>query len=185
MFVGKTHSGKTTVARLLAIKNNYVVIDVDEIDQFCKKEYGVVVDFEKRNREFYSQTDFKPFLKLQIQSTVFKYAISCGLGVILSNGHGRKVSKEHQKQIAKELDIKLIAVNFRIDDETIKQRIKDTNKDLKILTVSKDFYQALDSQNKVFAFADKTDTDYILDIDATKSSEQNVDEIVSFISSLS
>lgn len=139
MFVGKTHSGKTTIAKELEKRfaGDYVVLDMDEIDLFTKNSYPALIDFEKNNREFYDEQKFIPFLKLRIQNTVFRYTISVNKGVLLSNGNSTPKVRQYQKETAESIGCKLVAVNLHISDEMIRERIQSAQKDTSVHTVSK------------------------------------------------
>lgn len=184
MCVGKTHSGKTTTAKQLSKKLGLTCIDMDDIDQFTKNYYPEIIEFEKENRQFFNYNQFTPFLKLQIQSIVFKYAINIGKSVILSNANSTKQAKQIQKEIANEMGIKLIAINFHIDESILKERIVNTKKDLSILTVSKSFLESLERQRDTFEFATIDDADFVFDIDASKPVITNINLISNYIDSI-
>lgn len=182
--VGKSHSGKTTVARSLAEHIDFTVLDTDAIDLFVKDNYPGIVDFEKNNREFYSNKDaFTPLLKLEVQATVFRYSLKIGKGVILSNGNLTEAVRSYQVAIAKKAQSPTVIVLFDIRDEVLLQRIKTSGKTTKTLTVSKSLEEMLERQISVFVPPHQGEADYMLTINAEAPIEENVDRIVAFLKS--
>lgn len=181
IFVGKSHSGKTTVAQKLSEKIGFTVIDVDTIDLFTKENYPNIVSLEKANREFYNDSSFTPFLKLLIQTAVFKYSIANGLGVILSNGHLNEIRRSYQTTIAKELGSKNVIICFEIDNEILLERIKSAKKPTKVLTVSKTFEEMLAKQTGMYTKPKQSESDFLLIIDATKKVDDIVSDIYQFL----
>lgn len=181
MFVGKTHSGKTSVARVLAIKLKYVVLDTDDLATFIRHNYPEILDFEREHRSFFDKEDFQPSLRLLLQTTVFKYAANAGLGVILSNGHSNQNIRNYQKKVAKELDLELVYVNFRISDDALLERVASSAKDTSVMVKSRSWPEVLARQSGIFCYAEPSESDYLLDVDASQSIEQITQSILNFL----
>lgn len=182
--IGKSHSGKTTLAKKLSEKREIIVLDVDAIDLFAKDQYPQLVDFERQKREFYSKVTFTPFLKLKIQSTVFKYAVSNGYSVILSNGHIGQSGRDYQVKLAKDLGVPLLVVYLSAPDSVLLERINKSDKGTKMLTVSKTLEEMFIKQSSVFEEPTKEEYEYFLKLDATKPSDENVNKLLRYIDSL-
>jgi predicted kinase len=64
---------------------------------------------------------------------------------------------------------KVVLVYFDIPDDVLRDRIKKAKREKSMLTVSKDFYQVLDKQNKyLFNKPSKTEVDYFFTISSAK-----------------
>lgn len=188
MMIGKTHSGKTTLAREFAKKyesgKSCVVLDVDEIDLFAKKNYPELIEFEKTQREFYSKDSFTPFLKLKLQSTVFEYAVSTGFNVILSNGHIAQQGRDYQVVLAHKLEVPLIVIYLEVPDDILLERIKNSTKGTKMLTVSNTLKEMFAKQSSIFKPPISEDYEHFLKLDGTKPVNDNVNEFVSYLETI-
>lgn len=178
MMIGKSHSGKTTLARSLGTEINAVVLDVDEIDLFIKQAYPKLVEFEKTNREFYDKESFTPFLKLKLQSTVLEYAVTTSHSVILSNGLAAQAARDYQLSLVQKLQVPLIAVYLSAPDQVLLERISNSDKGTDMLTVSKTLEEMFEKQSEVFVEPKAEDYENFIKLDATMEIDTNMKLVV-------
>ncbi len=144
MFVGHTHTGKTTFAKKLA-KNfpDTVRIDNDEIALFAKEKYpsAVLSPYNKIKRGFSN-----PNLKFLLFKDIYKFCLRAAMNVILSNGNLAKDGRTLVARNAKKHGYVLVTVYFNLPHEIILKRLKETKKDNKVFITSKNWFELFENQ---------------------------------------
>lgn len=144
MFVGHTHSGKTTLAKKIEkTASNVVLVDTDEIASFVMDHYPAAVRSEhnKLKRNFKS-----PNLKFLLWKNVLGFCLDSGVNVILSNGNLGKDIRTLISRKAKSKGYKLITVYINLPNEAIAGRIKASKKCTKMFVRSKNWQEIFDKQ---------------------------------------
>jgi tRNA uridine 5-carbamoylmethylation protein Kti12 len=136
--VGKTHSGKTTFARVLEEKlNNSLVIDQDNHAEFINTFYNTL------------QPKLGPnTLKQAISHVIVNYAIEqTNLHLIICNsnrrGQGRLFLLD---QLFHKSDFTRILVQFNIPDDVLQARVTQSGRSTKIFRSASSFEEVLTRQ---------------------------------------
>ncbi len=179
MIIGKTHSGKTTLARQLAKGLQGVVLETDNLALFLKKEFPVDFDADKEHNGSFDN----PSLKIKLFETILEHAITTGHYLpILSN------SNLHQKLRDKLVDklhyygYKVIGVYLNLPEKALKERVKVAKKDIRVLNASKNFNVLLDKQRRILVEPKAEEFDYFLEIQNEDGAKSTIDEIKKIIS---
>ncbi|MBI3305912.1 ATP-binding protein [Candidatus Nomurabacteria bacterium] len=137
MFVGKTYSGKTTLAQ--KIKNELgkmLVLESDPIAAFMKEKFP---ELRKNDNEEHAKLFNNLKLKFRTFLSFVEFALSLGQAIILSNGSVYKNGRKFILDLSKRFDYKVIGIYFDFPEEVLFDRAKNSNRSLNILRTSKDF----------------------------------------------
>lgn len=144
MFIGKTHSGKTTFAKELEeINQNLLVLEADPIALFMREHFPKL-------REMDNKKDFGKFknisLKYKLFLSLLEFSMSFDRTIILSNSNMYESGRKLIFKLAQKFDYKIIGVYFDFPEDFLISRIKKSKRTTKILRVSKDFNDLIINQ---------------------------------------
>jgi predicted kinase len=175
MLVGKTHSGKTTLAESLAEEIKGVVLQTDPINLFLKKEYPAELDRDKEHNGNFQE----PSLKVQIYNTILKHILKKGnLIPILANSN---MFPKMRKQIIAQLqkyNYQVIGVYLNFSEEFLLQRIQKAKKNVAVLNQSSDFKALLKKQRAIFVPPVTQEFDYFFEVKNEKDLASIKSEII-------
>ncbi|MET3575477.1 ATP-binding protein [Bhargavaea ullalensis] len=141
MTVGKTHSGKTTFAKLLAKElPNTVVIDQDRQAKFLNDHYPQLLPEKGPNR-----------IKHDLTRTLAEYAAehtNCHL--ILSNSNLGEKDRREWLDRYKEYGFETVLVCFNLSEDMLRLRIRKSQKSTDVFRVSLTYDDLLERQQKQF-----------------------------------
>lgn len=144
MFIGKTHSSKTTFAKELEeINQNILVLEADPIALFMRENFPKLreMDDKEHSRKFK-----KVSLKYKLFLLLLEFSMSLGKTIILSNSNMYSSGRKLVFSLAKKFNYKIIGVYFDFPEEFLISRIKKSKRTTKILRVSKDFNDLIINQ---------------------------------------
>lgn len=137
MTVGKTHSGKTTFAKLLEKHlMNSVVIDQDHHAEFLHKHYKKLLPQQGPNA-----------IKYDLTQMIVNYAVTnshCHL-ILCNSNRNQKGRLQLLEQYHKK-GFQSILVHFEIADEVLKERVKNSQRSTTILRTASNFEEVLNRQ---------------------------------------
>ena len=169
MTVGKTHSGKTTFAKMMEESLlNSIVIDQDNHAAFLNTYYKNLLPKTANNK-----------LKYGLTQMIVDYAVKeTDSHLILCNSnrdiHGRKKFLTYYKS----LGFSTIIVYFNIPEVVLLKRVKSSKRSTSILRTASSFEEVLDRQNEeeVTEPSDE-EGDYLFVVKNTEDVETVIQEI--------
>lgn len=137
MFIGKTHSGKTTFAKELEKSNNdTIILELDPIALFMRENFPKLRELDDREHS----GKFKNIsLKYQTFLLFLEFAMSFDRPIILSNSNMWIKGRRLVSKLAKKFNYKVIGVYFDFPEEFLLNRIKKSKRTTNVLRVSKSF----------------------------------------------
>ncbi len=144
MFIGKTHSGKTTFAKELEeINHDVLVLEADPIALFMRENFPKLREMDDKEHS----VKFKNVsLKYKIFLLLLEFSMSFDKTIILSNSNMYSSGRKLIFNLAKKFNYKIIGVYFDFPEELLVSRIKKSKRTTKILRVSKDFNELIINQ---------------------------------------
>lgn len=144
MFIGKTHSGKTTFAKELEkIKKDVLVLEADPVALFMRENFPKLRELDDKEHSGAFQN---ASLKYRIFLLLLEFSMSFGKTIILSNSNMYEKGRKLVFKLAKKYRYKVIGVYFDFPEEFLISRIKKSKRTMKILRVSKDFNELIINQ---------------------------------------
>ncbi|MFZ2150981.1 MAG: AAA family ATPase [Candidatus Absconditicoccaceae bacterium] len=169
MTVGKTHSGKTTFGKELAINlKKTCVLDSDVLAEFLKTTYPSLynVDYNRDSNELTQGY----YLKLSLMIDIFKRALKTDVTIISTAANSNKGIRRRARILTHRAGRKLIMVYFNRPEKVLLNRIASSSRSKLCLTHSKDFKDLLlNRQSKVFEIPDSKEADVFFEINDDKS----------------
>ncbi len=171
MFVGKTHSGKTTLARKIEEKvKDLIILEADPIAVFMKEQFPKLreVDDAEHNGLFSNiALKFRTFLLF------VEFTMALGKPIVLSNSNMWIKGRELVLELAKKFQYKTICVYFELPEELVLNRIEKSERSTNVLRITKDFKELIEKQktrmqppeaslfDEFFVIKSETETDQI------------------------
>lgn len=144
MFIGKTHSGKTTFAKELEeIKKDILVLEADPIALFMRENFPKLRELDDKE---HSGAFKNASLKYRLFLLMVEFSMSFCRTIILSNSNMYERGRRLVFKLAKKYKYKTIGVYFDFPEEILINRIKKSKRTTKILRVSKDFNDLIINQ---------------------------------------
>jgi predicted kinase len=168
--VGKTHSGKSTFARMLEGRLDHsVVIDQDHQAEFLTTIYPKLLPAEGPNK-----------LKYAVSKTILDYAAEhTDYHLILCNSNRHQGGRLRILDYFHERGFKSILVNFNIPDDTLRMRIKQSNRSTRIFRSASTFSEVLTRQNEEEAdHPNEQEAAHFFTIETPEEVEQVIKEIL-------
>jgi len=138
MFIGKTHSGKTTCAKELGKKvKDLVALEADPIAVFMKKEFPILRQNDDKKK--YSGADNKNSLKFRTFLLFLDFALFLGKPILLSNANLYLNARKTIIKSCKKYGYKVIGVYFDFPEGILFERAKKSKRNKDVLRVVKDF----------------------------------------------
>lgn len=161
MTIGKTHSGKTTFAKEFVSEiPNGVIIETDPIALFLRETFPSLHALDLDHRGGFST----PSLKFLLFRTVLNFALEQNFNVILSNSNMYENGRKDALSVIGQYKVKTIGVFFNYPETVLLERVKHSERDTKVLVVSKDFNELVVNQRTRFQPPNKDDFDYFFEI---------------------
>jgi len=144
MFIGKTHSGKTTFANEFKKENgNILVLEADPIAVFIKEHFPELINADNnKHYEIFGEVS----LKYKIFLLLLESALSLGKPIILSNSNMWLKGRQLVSNLCKRLNYKLVGIYFDFPEELLFERVKIYKRPFSILRVSKNFNDLIINQ---------------------------------------
>lgn len=144
MFIGKTHSGKTTLAKELEkIKKDVLVLEADPVALFMRESFPRLRELDdKEHSGAFKNTS----LKYRIFLLLLEFSMSFSRNIILSNSNMYERGRKLVFELVKKYKYKIIGVYFDFPEKILVSRIKKSKRTTKILRVSKDFNELIINQ---------------------------------------
>ena len=162
MFVGKTHSGKTTLAKKIeAAQPELLILEADPIALFLKDTFPALAkidDTEHTGAFKNTSLKYKAFLLL------VEFALSSGRTVLLSNSNMWKKGRQFLFKLAQKFEYKTICVYFDYPEEILFERAKESKRNTQVLRVSKSFEDLIIKQRTRMEIPNPKDFDLFLHI---------------------
>ncbi len=180
MMIGKTHSGKTTLARQLAKNLRGIVLETDNLALFLKKEFPIDFDADKEHSGSFDN----PSLKIKLFETILEHAIATGCYLpILSNSNLHQKLRDKLIEKLHRHDYEVIGIFLDLPRKVLRERVEIAQKDTGVLNVSKDFNVLLDKQRKILAKPKAEEFDYFLEVKKEEDIQMISGEIQEIIKS--
>jgi predicted kinase len=142
MFIGKTHSGKTTFAKELE-KENIIILEADPIALFMKEHFPKLRENDNKHHN-------SSFNEISIKYKTFllflEFAMSLNKTIILSNSNMYEDGRKFIFNLCKNFNYKNIGVYFDFPEDFLIERIKKSKRTTAILNVSRDFNDLIINQ---------------------------------------
>ncbi|MEI6863939.1 MAG: AAA family ATPase [Candidatus Adlerbacteria bacterium] len=159
--IGKTHSGKSTFAKEIATSiPNSVILETDTIALFLRSHYLSLHSLDLDHKGSFSD----PSLKFLVYCTILEFALKQGSNCILSNSNMYENGRKQVLDIIKKYPGKTIGVYFNYPEEVLFERVKNSQRDTKVLSVSKDFNELIVKQRERFQPPNPSDFDYFFEV---------------------
>jgi predicted kinase len=144
IFIGKTHSGKTTLAKELEnIDIDIINIEADPISLFIRDNFPRIRDLENINTiDRYKEVSLKYSIFLEL----LEFVMAFGNPIVLSNSNMYQRGRMLIYKLAKKFNYDIIGVYFDLPEEILLERINKSNRTTKILRVSKNFTDLIINQ---------------------------------------
>jgi len=133
MFIGKTHSGKTTFAKELEeTKKDVLTLEADPIALFMREKFPKLreIDDKEHCGAFQNAS-----LKYRLFLLLLEFSMSFGRTIILSNSNMYERGRKLVFELVKKYKYKIIGVYFDFPEEFLINRIKKTKRTTKVLRV--------------------------------------------------
>ncbi|WP_421385454.1 AAA family ATPase [Bacillus salacetis] len=170
MTIGKTHSGKSTFAKLLEERlNDSLLIDQDNHAEFLNEFYPKLLPDKGPNT-----------LKYTVSKTILDYAAAqTDLHIILCNSNRHREGRSKILEYLKDQGFKSVLVNFEISDDILQQRVSDSNRSTKIFRSASSFSEVLMKQNSEEAESPgEEEADHLFSIQKPGDIHQVIEEII-------
>lgn len=162
MFIGKTHSGKTTFAKELEdVKKDILVLEADPIALFMREKFPKLRELDDKE---HSGAFKNASLKYRMFLLLLEFSMSFGKTIILSNSNMYERGRRLVFRLAKKFNYKVIGVYFDFPEEFLINRIKKSKRTTKILRVSKDFNDLIINQRTRMQIPNQKDFDLFYSI---------------------
>lgn len=144
MFIGKTHSGKTTLAKEIERKNNKVIVlEADPISLFIRNNFPKLreLDFKEHKNNFKDIS-----LKYRLFLILLEFVMDSDRPIILSNSNMYQKGRQLIFKLAKKFNYNVIGIYFDFSEKILFDRIKESGRTTKVLRVSKNFNELIINQ---------------------------------------
>lgn len=159
--IGKTHTGKSTFAKeLVEDIPNGVILETDSIALFLKDTFPKLHAFDLDHNGSFSS----PSLKFLAFRTVLTFALEKNFNIIMSNSNMYENGRKDVLSIINKYPMKTIGLYLNYPEEIILERAKNSKRDIKVLSVSKDFNELIVNQRTRFQAPNRTDFDYFFEV---------------------
>ncbi len=146
MFVGKTHSGKTTLANELKKENqNVLILEADPISVFMKNEFP---ELRENDDKEHNGTFKNVSLKFRTFLLFVEFALSLSRNIILSNSNMWREGRNLVREIARKFDYEIIGVYFDYPEDTLLDRVNISERSIDVLRTSNNFENLLINQRE-------------------------------------
>lgn len=160
--VGKTHTGKSTLARQIAtVLGNTQVLETDPITIFLKSNWPQLQEGEKMSP--YSKVPVSP-LRFRLFKEIFETAMRLNFNVILANANLQSFTRNELLKHARDYNYKVVIVFLNFTDDLILERVKHAKRNNDSLLVSNDFSEVLTKQSKIINIPQPDECDYLFEI---------------------
>jgi predicted kinase len=141
--IGKTHSGKSSFAKKLSsVLPQTSVIEMDAIAFFLEENFPRLHELDNEQHGALK----RPPTKYRIFKTILTDLITSGQDIVLANANlSKKVRSDLVSQL-KESSYKTIGVYLDFPEKLLLERIKTSDRDTRVLTISKSFEELLLNQ---------------------------------------
>ncbi|MGF2616127.1 ATP-binding protein [Rossellomorea vietnamensis] len=170
MTIGKTHSGKSTFAKLLEKQlNNSLVIDQDHHADFINTHYKRLLPENGPNT-----------LKTSITKSIVEYAVkNTPFHLILCNANLNRESRLKVLEYYHKKGFSSILVYFKLPDEVLEQRIASSSRRTNIFRSASTFQEVLIRQNQANDNSPcRGEADYLFEIGEPEQAFHVIDEIL-------
>jgi len=179
MFIGKTHSGKTTFAKELEeIKKDILVLEADPIALFMRENFPKLRELDDKE---HSGAFKNASLKYRLFLLLLEFSMSFGRTIILSNSNMYERGRRLVFRLVKKYDYKVIGVYFDFPEEFLISRIQKSKRTTKILSVSKDFNDLIINQRTRMQVPDSKDFDLFYTIKSDSGLIKVKDSLIKII----
>ncbi|MEK7093834.1 MAG: AAA family ATPase [Patescibacteria group bacterium] len=159
--IGKTHTGKTTLANELAPQiPRCVVLETDPIALFLKSSFTSLHTLDLDHSGGFSS----PSLKFLVFKTILTFALEENFNIIMSNSNMFENGRKDLLKIIKNYPGKIIGIYLNYSEEILSERIKKSDRDINVLRTSKDFGNLLINQRTRFQPPNYSDFDYYFEV---------------------
>jgi predicted kinase len=166
MFIGKTHSGKTTFAKELeGIKKDILLLEADPIALFMRENFPKLRELDDKE---HSGAFKNVSLKYKFFLLLIEFSMSFGKTILLSNSNIYDRGRKLIFKLAKKYKYKIIGVYFNFPEEFLIKRINKSKRTIKILRVSKDFNELIVNQRTRMQIPSAKDFDQFYEIRSEK-----------------
>lgn len=179
MFIGKTHSGKTTFAKALEKENqNLIILEADPVALFMKEHFPKLSENDDKHHE----STFKNIsLKYKTFLVFVEFAMSLNRPIVLSNSNMWKKGREFIFKLCKKFDYKIIGVYFDYLENLLFERVKISNRNTAVLRRSKDFSELIINQRSRMEPPNKKDFDKFFVIKSENDLVKTKNELLKII----
>lgn len=170
MFVGKTHSGKTTFANEIKKEvENVLILEADPIAVFMKEKFP-----ELRENDDREHTGIFKEISLKYKTFLLflEFALDLGKPIILSNSNMWLKGRELVFELCKKYNYKVVGVCFDFPEEVLFERAKISERSLNVLRTSKDFNDLIINQRTRMQVPDPSEFDIFFTIQNPGELEQ-------------
>lgn len=155
MFIGRTHSGKTTFAHNLSVAfPNMIVLEADPIAVFMKEKFPKLRELDDREHSGM----FKEIsLKFRTFLLFVEFALSLDRTVLLSNSNMWVEGRRMVFELCKKFNYNIIGVYFDLDESVLVERVLQANRSKDVLRETKDFQELIIKQRSRMQVPDPTE----------------------------
>jgi adenylate kinase family enzyme len=148
--IGFTHSGKTTLANKLCEHYRELTnIDTDDIRTWAKASVPQILYSEHNTNQAKVPLGSLIF---QLMKTLGEFAFKTGLPVLFSNGNLISHNVEWMKEVAQRYDYQIITLYLDTPEETILERLANSNRSSSPLITSNNYHEVYDRQKNYADF---------------------------------
>ncbi len=178
MFIGKTHSGKTTFAKEIEKECNIIILEADPIALFMNEYFPKLRECDDKSHT----SSFKNIsLKYKTFLLFVEFAMSLNKTILLSNSNMWSNGRKLIFKLAKKFDYKIIGVYFDLPENLLFERVKNSKRDEAVLRVSKDFNDLIINQRTRMEIPISKDFDKFFVIKSAEDLKQTKSNLIKII----
>lgn len=169
MFVGKTHSGKTTFAKELKKEaEDVLILEADPIAAFMKNEFP---DLRMSDDDEHAKLFENLTLKFRTFLLFIEFSLSLGKPIILSNSNMTMSLRESILNLSKKFNYRTVGVYFDFPEELLLNRVQNSNRETIVLRKTVSFKELVIKQRDRMQMPTPSEFDEFFTINSQDSLE--------------
>lgn len=172
--VGKTHSGKTTFAKVLEQQlENSLVIDQDNHAEFINTHYKALLPKRGANT-----------IKYAVTQTIVDYAVDkTNVHLILCNANRSRKARTDLLARFRDVGFSSVLVHFAIPDKVLEARVASSNRSRNVFRTASSFEEVLQRQHTESSHEDmapptRDEASYYFKISSSDETPSVIDSII-------
>ena len=159
--VGKTHSGKSTFARMLEnALPDFAILETDPIGLFLKESFSKASKLHDEIQGDFSGTT----LKFEVFETILAHTLLHKQNIILANSNMWRDGRARIFQKIYDAGYQSVIVHMNIPEQELLNRVEKSDRPTDVLTTSKNFTELVIKQREFMALPTSNESDHFFEI---------------------